>query len=83
MIADGTVAPGADGFGGLSMDGDVYLNAIAGTFLFHLLIVVVSLAGQELMDSPQIGEYLREFFAFAIIGATIAIHAWRTRSESH
>jgi len=52
-------------------------NALVGTFLFHTLIVVVSLAGQKIMDSPQIGEYLREFFAYTIIGMTLAIHAWR------
>ena len=52
-------------------------NALVGTLLFHMLIVVVSLAGQILMGSAQIGEYLREFFGFAIIGTTLAIHAWR------
>ena len=44
--------------------------------LFHTLIVVVSTAGPKAIDSAQIGEYLREFFAFAIIGVTLAIHAW-------
>jgi len=52
-------------------------NAVVGTILFHALIVVVSLAGQVLMQSAQIGEYLREFAAFAIIGTTLALHAWK------
>ncbi|MFC1706095.1 ABC transporter permease [Planctomycetota bacterium] len=66
--------------GGATVSRVTIWNAVVGTLLFHTLIVVVSLAGQQLMDSPQIGEYLREFFAYAIIGATIAIHAWRTKA---
>lgn len=55
-------------------------NAIVGTLLFHTLIVVVSVAGQTLLHSAQVGEYLREFAVFAIIGTTLALHAWRKRS---
>ena len=54
-------------------------NAIFGTILFHLLIVVVSRAGQIVMDSAQIGEDLREFFAYSIIGMALVIHAWKTK----
>ena len=50
-------------------------NAIIGTVLFHTLIVVIATAGAKL-KSPQIGEYLREFLMFALIGVTLAIHAW-------
>ncbi len=63
--------------GGATVSRASIWNAVVGTLLFHTLIVVVSLAGQELMNSPQVGEYLREFFMFAIIGTTLAIHAWR------
>ena len=56
-------------------------NAVVGTFLFHALIVVVSLAGQSLLHSAQVGEYLREFAAFAIIGTTLALHAWRGKGR--
>ena len=54
-------------------------NALLGTILFHTLIVVVALSGQKIMESAQIGEYLREFVAYAIIGVTLAIHAWKGR----
>ena len=65
--------------GGATVTRVTIWNAVIGTLLFHTLIVVVSLAGQVIMESAQIGEYLREFFAFAIIGATLAIHAWKSR----
>lgn len=67
--------------GGATVTRVSVFNALSGTLLFHTLIVVVSLAGQVLMESAQIGEYLREFFAYAIIGATLAVHAWRSRSQ--
>jgi simple sugar transport system permease protein len=54
-------------------------NALIGTLLFHTLFIVSPIAGQTLLGSAQIGEYFREFVAYAVIGATLAIHAWRTR----
>ena len=52
-------------------------NALLGVVLFHALMVVVSLASMRL-HQPLLGEYFRQFFVFAIIGVTLAIHAWRT-----
>ena len=68
--------------GGATVTRATIWNAIVGTALFHTLIVVITLAGPIILKSPQIAEYLREFFMFAIIGATLAIHAWRTRARS-
>lgn len=68
--------------GGATVARATVWNALLGTVLFHTLIVVVALAGQELMDSAQIGEYLREFAGFAIIGTALALHAWKGRSRS-
>ncbi len=56
-------------------------NAIIGTVLFHTLIVVIATAGAKL-KSPQIGEYLREFLMYALIGVTLAIHAWHGKGAS-
>ena len=65
--------------GGATVTRVTIWNAVLGTFLFHALFVVVPVAAQEVMHSAQIGEYFREFIAFAVIGATLAIHAWRAR----
>jgi len=67
--------------GGATVTRVTIWNAIAGTILFHTLIVVVSVAGPLIIPKAQIGEYLREFVTFAIIGATLAIHAWRSRAS--
>jgi simple sugar transport system permease protein len=50
-------------------------NAVLGVVLFHTLIVIVSRAAQK-TETPMIGEYFREFFVYAIIGVTLALHAW-------
>ena len=68
--------------GGATVARATIWNAVVGTFLFHMLIVVVVLAGQKLMHSAQVGEYLREFTTFAIIGTALALHAWRTRRRA-
>lgn len=54
-------------------------NAILGTFLFHTLFIVSPIAGQTLLGSAQVGEYFREFIAYAVIGVTLALHAWKTK----
>jgi simple sugar transport system permease protein len=63
--------------GGATVRRATIWHAILGTFLFHAMIVVVALAAQKRMGSAMIGEYLREFFGYAIIGVTLAIHAWK------
>lgn len=54
-------------------------HAILGTLLFHTLFYITPIAGQALLGSPQNGEYIREFVAYAVIGVTLALHAWKTR----
>ncbi len=70
--------------GGATVTRVTIWNAIFGTLLFHALFSIISVAAQnpKLLNSPQIGEYLREFFLYAIIGTTLAIHAWRSRSAA-
>jgi simple sugar transport system permease protein len=54
-------------------------HAILGTLLFHTLFIVSPIAAQQVLGSAQIGEYFREFVAYAVIGVTLALHAWKTR----
>jgi simple sugar transport system permease protein len=70
--------------GGATVTRVTIWNAVVGTLLFHTLIAVIAVAAQDpkLLNSPQIGEYLREFFLYAIICTTLAIHAWRHRSRA-
>jgi simple sugar transport system permease protein len=69
--------------GGATVARATIWHAILGTLLFHTLFIVSPVAGQQLLGSAQIGEYFREFVAYAVIGVTLALHAWRTaRSKS-
>ncbi|MDP2858900.1 MAG: ABC transporter permease [Bacillota bacterium] len=66
--------------GGATVFRATWVNAIVGIFLFHTLFVVAPFAGQNLMASPQIGEFFRVFAAYGIIAATLALNA-RQRAE--
>jgi len=67
--------------GGATVERATIWHAILGTLLFHTLFVISPIAGQTLLGSPQIGEYFREFIAYAVIGVTLALHAWNTRAR--
>ncbi len=70
--------------GGATVERATVAQALVGTVLFHTLILVLAQVGQERLGAPQVGEYLREFTAYTIIGVTLAIHAWhkaRQRSD--
>jgi len=52
-------------------------QALLGVFLFHALFIVSPSAGRQLFGDAQVGEYFRVFVAYGVIGATLALHAWR------
>lgn len=62
--------------GGASVDKASWKEALIGTFLFHLLFIISPLAGQNLMNNAQIGEYFRVFIAYGVIGVALLLHAW-------
>jgi len=53
-------------------------QALLGVFLFHALFIVSPSAGRQLFGDAQVGEYFRVFVAYGVIGATLALHAWKT-----
>jgi len=57
-------------------------QALLGVFLFHTLFIVAPAAGREIFGDAQIGEFFRVFVAYGVIGATLALHAWKTRLQS-
>ena len=62
--------------GGASVDKASWKEALIGTFLFHFLFIISPLAGQNLMNNAQIGEYFRVFVAYGVIGLALLLHAW-------
>lgn len=65
--------------GGASVKKANIWNAILGVILFHALFVVAPSAGNRLFGQPQIGEFFREFIAYAVIAFALAMHGWRSR----
>ncbi len=57
-------------------------QALLGVFLFHTLFIVSPAAGRQLFGDAQIGEYFRVFVAYGVIGATLALHAWKNLMQS-
>lgn len=62
--------------GGASIDKASWKEALIGTFLFHFLFIISPLAGQNLMNNAQIGEFFRVFVAYGVIGISLLLHAW-------
>lgn len=58
-------------------------NAIIGVILFHTLFIVAPSAGNKLFGQPQIGEFFREFVAYAVIAFALAMHGWKSRKGIH
>ncbi len=52
-------------------------HAILGTILFHSLFIISPLAAQTLFGNAQVGEYFRVFLAYGVIGAALAMYAWK------
>ncbi len=57
-------------------------NAILGTILLHSLFIISPLAAQTLFGNAQVGEFFRIFLAYAVIGAALAMYAWRKVREA-
>jgi simple sugar transport system permease protein len=66
--------------GGASVTRVRIWNPIAGVVLFHTLIVVISTSAMRL-GVAHLAEYFRQFFVFAVIGVTLAIHAAKIRRQ--
>ncbi|SIQ94114.1 simple sugar transport system permease protein [Alkalispirochaeta americana] len=52
-------------------------HAVLGTILFHSLFIISPLAAQTLFGNAQVGEYFRVFLAYGVIGAALAMYAWK------
>ena len=52
-------------------------HAILGALLFHTMFIISPLAGKNLFDNAQLGEYFRVFVCYAVIAVALALHAWK------
>lgn len=67
--------------GGATVSKATNKQAILGVVLFHTLFIVSPMAGKNLFDNAQIGEYFRVFVAYGVICASLALYAWKKLVE--
>jgi simple sugar transport system permease protein len=67
--------------GGAAVSQAAIPNAIIGTGLFHLMFVVMPMAGKNLTGSAMIGEYLRMFVSYAVVTLALVLHAWKRQKD--
>jgi simple sugar transport system permease protein len=56
-------------------------RVIVGTGLFHLLFIVMPLAGVRIFGMAAVAEYFRVFLSYSIVAAALVINAWNAKKE--
>jgi len=79
----GTFAIAALLVGGASVTKATTWQAILGVLLFHTLFIVSPIAGKNIFNNAQIGEYFRVFISYGVIAVSLGIHAWKKVIEAN
>ena len=56
-------------------------NAIIGTALFHLMFIVMPMAGKYVTGSAMIGEYFRMFISYGVVTLALVLHSWKRQKD--
>jgi simple sugar transport system permease protein len=56
-------------------------RVIVGTGLFHLMYIVVPLAGVTIFSMSAISDKFREFIEFSVVALALVLNAWNVRKE--
>ncbi|MDF2671856.1 MAG: transporter permease [Clostridiales bacterium] len=67
--------------GGATVSKATIPNAIIGTGLFHLMFVVMPMAGKNLTGSAMLGEYFRMFVSYGVVTLALVLHAWKRQKD--
>jgi len=79
----GTFAIAALLVGGASVSKATIWQALLGVILFHTLFIVSPIAGKNLFNDAQIGEYFRVFVSYGVIGLSLVLHGWKKARETN
>ncbi len=74
----GTFAIAALLVGGASINKATIGQVFLGALLFHTIFIISPIAGKNIFNNAQLGEYFRVFVSYAVIAIALALHAWRT-----
>lgn len=67
--------------GGATVSKATIPNALIGTALFHLMFVVMPMAGKNLTGSAMLGEYFRMFISYGVVTTALVLHAWKRKKD--
>ncbi len=67
--------------GGATVSKATVPNAIIGTALFHLMFIVVPIAGTNVTGQAMLGEFLRMVVSYGVITLALVMHAWKRQAE--
>jgi simple sugar transport system permease protein len=56
-------------------------NAIIGTALFHLMFLVMPVAGKYITGQAMIGEYFRMFVSYGVVTLALILHSWKRQKD--
>ncbi len=56
-------------------------NAIIGTAVFHLMFIVMPMAGKYITGSAMIGEYFRMFISYGVVTLALILHSWKRQKD--
>lgn len=79
----GTFAIAALLVGGASVSKATIWQALLGVILFHTLFIVSPIAGKNLFNDAQIGEYFRVFVSYGVIGLSLVLHGWKKARDAN
>ena len=68
--------------GGASISRATIPNAVFGTALFHLMFIIMPMAGKELTGDAMIGEYFRTFLSYGVVTLALIMHANERKKEA-
>lgn len=74
----GTFAIAALLVGGASITKATIGQVVLGALLFHTIFIFSPIAGKNIFNNAQIGEYFRVFASYAVIAIALVLHAWKT-----
>lgn len=67
--------------GGATVSKATIPNAIIGTALFHLMFIVMPIAGKTITGSAMLGEYFRMFISYGVVTLALVLHSWKRQKD--
>lgn len=62
--------------GGASVSRASLPNVFIGVLLFHMMFIVMPVAGKTLTGNAMIGEYFRSFISYGVVALALIMHSW-------